>query len=361
MNESDLYRQRIENLQNILKEKEANTLLVTDIKNIRYLSGFTGSTAMMVVSEDKSEFFTDFRYISQAQHEVRGSKLTEVGRSYLPDIMERVKEISPDTLGIETSMTLDKFNDLKELTDDNLEIKETSGIVESLRSIKDQKEVDLIKKSLKIAAGAFKETLEIVKPGIKEKDISLELEYKLKKGGGEKIAFNIIVAGGPRGALPHGVASDRPLEQNEFIVFDFGTVYSGYNSDITRTVYLGEPSEKEKKVYSTVLEAQKKALEGIVPGMKSDSADALARNHIDSEGYADNFGHGLGHGVGLNVHEGPVLSSRKDNKLKKGMVFTVEPGIYIEDEFGVRIEDIVHLKEDGCEILTDLDKELLTI
>ncbi len=355
------YISRTEKLSAKVKKEGLDALLVTYIPNIRYLSNFSGSTAMMLVLRDRSIFFSDFRYTVQASEEISGSEYIEVQRSYLPDVIAKAKELGVKKLGVEKSITLGDFGTVEELAAPDIELVRTAQMVSDFRMIKDSTEVFMIKRSLDTAVRAFNRLLPAIKPGVIEKDLMAELEYLFMKEGGEKASFETIIASGPRGALPHGRASDKRVEKGEFIVIDFGTVLDGYCSDITRTVFVGKPSAEDIKIYNTVLDAQVKALEGITPGMKASDADGIARKHINDAGYAEYFGHGLGHGLGLEVHEGPAVSQKGETVLESGMVFTVEPGIYLPGRLGVRIEDVAHLTVDGCEILTDLTKELIII
>ncbi len=355
------FKLRIQRLSALLSEQNIDGLLVTNIHNIRYLSNFSGSTAMMLVMPGKSFFFSDFRYTEQAAEEVVGSECVEIERSYLPDILARVSELSITKLGIEKSMTLDSFCKIEELKSDDIELVKTEGIIEKLRTVKDSSEVEKIRISLEVASKAFERLLPLIKVGAVERDLMAELDYFFKKEGGEKASFEAIIASGPRGAMPHGLASDKKIKNGEFVVLDFGTVVEGYCSDITRTVFVGTPGDEDLKVYNTVLQSQLNAIEGIKVGMKAVEGDALARDYIKAEGYGDYFGHGLGHGLGLEVHEGPAVSPQKETVFEEGMVFTVEPGIYLPGKLGVRIEDVVHLTDSGCEVLTPLSKELIVL
>jgi Xaa-Pro aminopeptidase len=236
-------------------------------------------------------------------------------------------------------------------------------IVDFPRQIKDENEIFLIRRSCEIASAAFLGMLKAVKPGVKEKELALELEYLMKKAGAEDISFKSTVASGKRSSLPHGTASDKTIVSNDIITFDFGAKYKGYCSDITRTVFLGSCTKKQKEVYEIVLEAQITALNFISSGISCYEADSSARQIIKKKGYSKNFGHGLGHGVGLMIHERPRLSPLADKSdiLQTGMTVTVEPGIYLEDEFGIRIEDTVLVTNNGVDVFTKPEKEIIIL
>lgn len=236
-----------------------------------------------------------------------------------------------------------------------------SGVVEKLRLIKTESEIKILKEAADIADAAFKHILEFIRPGVTELEVSNELEFFMRKAGAISSSFDIIVASGYRSALPHGVASDKIIETGDFVTLDFGAYYKGYVSDITRTVAVGKPDDKLKEIYGIVLEAQLRGLAGIKPGMTGKEADALTRNFIAQKGYGENFGHSTGHGIGLEVHEGPALSIKSDTVLEPGMVVTVEPGIYIPGLGGVRIEDDTLITKDHNETLNHSTKELIIL
>jgi len=235
------------------------------------------------------------------------------------------------------------------------------SLVEELQMIKDQAEIEKIKKAVEIADQGFQFLIDFIKPGKSEKEVALELEFFMKRQGGEANAFDFIVASGKRGALPHGVASEKKIEIGDLVTIDFGTVYQGYHSDITRTLAVGEPSASLRDIYELVLTAQQKVIAEIKAGMDCFDADKIARDFIAEAGYKDNFGHGLGHGVGLEIHEAPRLSYTSKDVLKAGMVVTDEPGIYVSGLGGVRIEDDLLITESGCEVLNSATKELVIL
>jgi len=264
-------------------------------------------------------------------------------------------------LGFEAKhLTVDFYNELnKKLSRCNLI--SVTGIVEELRIIKDEEEINRIRKAAQIADSAFKHIVKFIKPGLKEIEVAAEIEYFMRRNGASKASFDIIAASGERAALPHGTAGEKKLEKGNLLVMDFGAVYRGYCSDITRTVVIGTASEEQRKVYDIVLEAQSRALEAAAVNMPCSELDGVAKNIIESYGMGDKFGHSLGHGVGIEVHEAPAVSKNSREDLSPGMVITIEPGIYIKSWGGVRIEDMVLVTEQGPHTLTASTKELLEI
>ncbi|MGM0603323.1 MAG: M24 family metallopeptidase [Bacillota bacterium] len=352
---------RINKLRKKMKEKGIESFFVTSRKNVRYLTGFTGTAGRLLITEKDNIFITDFRYTDQAEEQTEACRIEVINSKVLEGIGELLKKQDVKELGFESEHTTYKeFQNYREKFPVKKLIPE-EDFVEELRIIKEESEVELIKKAVAISDKAFSHILNFICPGITEKEVSLELEFSMKKAGGEANAFDFIVASGKRGAMPHGVASDKKLEVGDLITMDFGTVYKGYHSDITRTVALGEPDDKLKEIYDLVLTAQKKVIGEIKAGMTAVEADKIARDFIKNAGYGDNFGHGLGHGVGLQIHEAPKLSYSSDDVLKKGMIVTDEPGIYVSGLGGVRIEDDLLIEEDGCQVLNSAPKELIIL
>ncbi|NLX91063.1 MAG: aminopeptidase P family protein [Firmicutes bacterium] len=339
--------------------RNIEAFLLTNPPNIFYLSGFSGSSAYLCITEKTAHLYTDFRYLQQAAEEAPSFEIIKVGSSENFDEMiafllkSGIKNIAVE----ESNLTLSSYNRLKAAAQ-GIELIPQSRFVEEIRAIKEESEVEKIAAAAGIADQAFQQLLPLVKPGMREDDIALELEYRLRKAGSQKNPFDIIVASGPRSALPHGLASSRIIEEGELITIDFGAVFSGYSSDMTRTFIIGEPSKKQREIYNMVLEAQELALSNLQIGKACAEIDKLARDHFQKYGYASYFGHGLGHGVGLEVHELPTLSPKGNMILEEGMVFTVEPGLYMRGWGGVRIEDLVVLRNSGPEILTSAPKEL---
>ncbi|WP_342528869.1 Xaa-Pro peptidase family protein [Chryseomicrobium sp. FSL W7-1435] len=351
---------KLEKVRQALTDSSLSALLVTNPHSRRYLTGFTGTAGVALVTQSEAFFITDFRYTEQANAQITGYTLVEQKTTLIEAVAQVVKENGLDKVGFEqeamTFAEYDRYNKALEA-----ELVPTTGIVEKIRLIKTEDELTIIKQACKIADDAYEHILTFIQPGMTELDVSNELEFFMRKQGATSSSFDIIVASGVRSALPHGVATHKVIEQGDFITLDFGAYYNGYVSDVTRTLAVGEPSEKLKEIYQVVLDSQLLALEKIKPGMTGKEADAIARDYIASKGYGEAFGHSLGHGIGLEVHEGPGLSSRSDVVLEPGMLITIEPGIYLPDIGGVRIEDDALVTETGVERLTLTSKELVIL
>ncbi len=355
-------KQRIEKLLGLLEENGLEALYVTGPENRLYLSGFSGSSGALFITREAQYLMVDFRYAVQAEQESPHLAVVEAaaGKGFADLLAEMAEKHRLKNIGCEGDhLTFNQFEALKKKLP-GFELIVTGGLVESLRLIKEEAEVKLIEEAVRLAELSFKEILPRVKPGVSERELALELEYKMRRHGAEGAAFRIIVASGYRSALPHGVASDKTVQAGDLVTFDFGANYRGYRSDITRTVVAGRPNERQKEIYSIVLAAQQKALGGIMAGVKASEVDALAREVIEGAGYGHCFGHSTGHGVGLCVHEGPRLARGEDTVLTAGMVVTVEPGIYLPGWGGVRIEDTVLVTKEGCRVLSSLPKEEIT-
>ncbi|MGB8955200.1 MAG: Xaa-Pro peptidase family protein [Tumebacillaceae bacterium] len=352
--------QRLTRLRANMAERGLEALLVTRPENRRYLSGFTGSSGYLLVTQDEAIFLTDSRYAEQAKAQCPHCRIV-MFKNPLDSLREELAHKKVRELGFEQeNVTYAQYQQYREAFSD-VQLEPTAGLVEELRAIKDESELAILRKAAQIADDAFAHIRGFLRPGIRELDVALELEFFMRKAGAASSAFDIIVASGKRSSLPHGRASEKLLETGDFVTLDFGAYYQGYNSDITRTVALGQPNDKLREIYEIVLEAQTHAVGNIKPGLTGKQADALARDIIDAKGYAEEFGHTLGHGIGLAVHEAPSLSKRNDAVLRPGMVVTVEPGIYVADFGGVRIEDDIVITETGNEVLTKSPKELIII
>ncbi|WP_114570334.1 M24 family metallopeptidase [Exiguobacterium flavidum] len=353
-------KHRIEALQEVLKGRDLPGLLITKQENVRYISGFTGSSGACLITGEHAYFVTDFRYTEQAADQIKGMEIVQIDRSIPVTIGELIAGARVRAVGVEKdSLTLALFELYDQAT--AIELVPTSGIVENLRLIKDSSEIKMVKEAVGIADAAFHHILTYIRPGVTELDVSNELEFFMRKQGATSSSFDIIVASGHRSALPHGVASAKVIESGELVTLDFGALLNGYVSDITRTVAVGEISDELHKIYDTVLRAQLAGVEGLRPGITGIEADALTRDIIKDAGYGEYFGHSTGHGIGLEVHEGPGLSFRSETKLEPGMIVTVEPGIYVPKIGGCRIEDDVLITENGREILSQSPKELITL
>lgn len=352
--------EKLTKIRKSLQELNLDALLVASPINRRYVTGFTGTAGIAIISAEEALFITDFRYTEQAASQAKGFTVIEHKQLIEEEVKAQLVRLKVKRLGFEknhiTYATYDKYNELFDA-----ELVPTSEIVEKIRLIKTPEELTILKKAAQIADAAFEHILGFIKPGVKEIEVSNELEFFMRKQGATQSSFDTIVASGFRSAMPHGVASTKEIQAGELVTLDYGALYEGYVSDITRTVAVGDISDELKKIYDTVLEAQLRGVDGIKPGMSGIEADALTRDYIKEQGYGEYFGHSTGHGIGLEVHEGPGLSFRSDIKLEPGMVVTVEPGIYIPNVGGCRIEDDIVITETGNERLTTSRKELIQL
>lgn len=352
--------EKLNKVRNSFQEAGIDGLLITSPYNRRYISNFTGSSGVVLIGLNDAKFITDFRYIEQATKQCEGFEIVKHTGSIPDEVAEQVKVMGIKKLGFEQEHVT--FSSYKAYGDAiQGELIPVSGIIEKIRLIKTHSEIKILKEAADIADAAYKHILDFIRPGITELDVSNELEFFMRSAGATSSSFDTIVASGYRSALPHGVASDKVIEKGDFVTLDYGAYYKGYVSDITRTVAVGEPDKKLEEIYHIVYEAQRLGMEGIKPGMSGKEADALTRDYIAEKGYGEYFGHSTGHGIGLEVHEGPALSFKSDIILEPGMVVTCEPGIYIPGLGGVRIEDDTLITEDGNETLTHSTKELIIL
>jgi Xaa-Pro aminopeptidase len=342
----------------ILKIHGLDAMLFTDMVNIRYLTGFTGSDGALIFADTDSTFLCDSRYTTQATQQLT-CEVVEYKKK-LQDLVDLLRQKGYRKVGFESSVvSYAEFSQLKKIAGTDIEWIDVDDL-SALRIIKDESEIALIEQATSLSAQAFNDVLPSVVSGVCESEIALALEIAIRKHGGEEKSFDFIVASGIRGALPHGVASDKKIENSDLVTIDYGGRYRGYYSDETVTFAVGQSDATIRKVYDIVLEAHDRAIAKIKPGIAFSEIDAAARDYISSSGYGANFGHGLGHGVGLEVHEAPRISPLSKGLTEVGMVFTVEPGIYLPGLGGVRIEDIVVVTADGCRILTRLPKKYRT-
>ncbi|MFS0672786.1 M24 family metallopeptidase [Ornithinibacillus sp. 179-J 7C1 HS] len=352
--------EKLNKIRQSLQELNLDALMIASPINRRYVTGFTGTAGIALVSAEEAIFITDFRYTEQASAQAKGFTIVEHKTLIEEEVKSQLTKLNVKRLGFEknhiTYATYDRYNELLDL-----ELVPTSEIVEKIRLIKTPEELKILKKAAEIADQAFEHIQGYIKPGVKEIEVSNELEFFMRRQGATQSSFDIIVASGFRSAMPHGVASAKEIQAGELVTLDYGALYEGYVSDITRTVAVGEISDELRKIYNTVLEAQLRGVDNIKPGMTGIEADALTRDYIKEQGYGDYFGHSTGHGIGLEVHEGPGLSFRSGLKLEPGMVVTVEPGIYIPNIGGCRIEDDIVITETGNERLTTSTKELIQL
>ncbi|MCX7919827.1 MAG: Xaa-Pro peptidase family protein [bacterium] len=354
---------RLSKVREILQKKKITAIIISNPINRNYISGFTGTEATLLIGLRRAYFITDFRYIEQAKQEISGFQIVEIksGETALETCAQLIQQNRWLRVGFEaehfTVATHQKL--MKNIR--TVRLIPTQRIVESLREIKDEHELRLIETSANIAEQAFRNVIPLIRIGTTEKEIAMRFEWEARKLGADKVAFELIVASGKRSALPHGVASDKKLRNGEFVTIDFGVVYQGYCSDCTRTFCIGKPTIKQKEIYEVVLKAQETALNAVCPQLQCNRLDSIARTVIEQAGYGKYFGHGLGHGVGREIHESPRLNKLNQTKLAPGMVITIEPGIYIPNWGGVRIEDLVVVTDKGYTLLTHYPKELISL
>ncbi len=352
--------EKLTKLRKSLKDQDLDALLITNGKNRRYMTEFTGTAGVVLITQEDALFITDFRYMEQANEEAKGFDIVQHTTPIHEEVASQAKRLGVKRLGFEKQdVTFGLYETYNQVVE--AELVPTSGIVEKLRLIKNDDEIKILKEATEIADAAFDHILSYIKPGVKEIDVSNELEFFMRKQGATSSSFDIIVASGYRAALPHGVASEKTIQSGELVTLDFGALYKGYCSDITRTVAVGEISDELREIYDTVLAAQERGMEGLKAGITAKEADDLTRDYIKEKGYGEYFGHSTGHGIGLDVHEGPALSFRSQQTLEPGMVVTVEPGIYVPNVGGCRIEDDTVVTENGNERLSHSTKELITL
>jgi len=353
--------ERIKNLREIMAGEAVGSLLITRPENRSYLTGFTGTSGAVLLTAGEVFLITDFRYDQQARLQAPHCKVVLATES-LPDTLADLdREIDFGRLGCEGDyLTYLQYGAMGEKFGDH-RVRPLRGLVERLRVVKDEGEIEKIFAAVRLADQAYEYILPLIGEGVTEQEVALEIEFFMRKKGAEGIAFPMIAASGQRGAMPHGTASDKMMTAGELLTMDFGAVLGGYNSDITRTVAVGKADQKMEEIYGIVLEAQLAAIGAVREGIPASGVDRAAREVIESHGYGENFGHSTGHGLGLSIHEDPRLSARDDTILKKGMVVTVEPGIYLPGWGGVRIEDTVVVEEKGCRVLTSSPKEKLLV
>jgi Xaa-Pro aminopeptidase len=349
---------RADRLAAAVAEQGLDALLITNMANLRWATGFTGTNGAAVIGPEIRVFFTDFRYVDQAAAQVQDYDRMRAGRELLADVAERLR----GRVGFEDqSLSVRAYERIKEAVGDRGELTGASGIVEALREVKEPHEIETMRAAARIADQAYSELAETGIKGRTEKQIAAALEVRMRELGAEDRSFPAIVASGAHGALPHAVPRDAPVERDSLVVIDMGCVFEGYCSDCTRTFATGAVSDEALEVYELVARAQLTGLEAVRAGAESSGVDKVARDIIDAAGHGDRFGHGLGHGVGLEIHEGPRLAQTATGSLRAGNTVSVEPGVYLPGRLGVRIEDLVAVTDDGCDILTGFTKELVTL
>jgi len=349
---------RLTQLRHKLAKQELDAIVITQPENRQYLSCFTGSDGALIISAEAAYLATDFRYYEQAQRQAPDFTLAKIEDKFPPRLAELIAETGARRVGFEsTHVTVEQHQRWAEAAE-GFELVPIKGIVEELRAIKDEGELALIRRAVEVSDAALAHIVQWLKPGVTEKAVAWELEAFMGTHGADDIAFDLIVGSGPNGAMAHAEPSDRQIREGELIVLDLGARVDGYCSDLTRTICLGEPDEMLRCIHALVLEAQEAAEHAMRAGLKGSTVDAIARDLIEAAGHGEHFGHSLGHGVGLAVHEKPRASKTSEDVLRAGMVVTVEPGIYIEGWGGVRIEDLVVVREQGIEVLTTASKGL---
>ncbi|WP_461218958.1 M24 family metallopeptidase [Lapidilactobacillus salsurivasis] len=353
---------RLEKLQQKMAAQELPALLVTAPKNVTYLSGFTGDESALLISADDSWFITDSRYTAQAAVQVKDFTIVCHQHGLYQEAAALADRGALTTVGIEADdLNVATFQRLTQLFSHS-ELVPTSGLIEQIREVKDAAEIALLRQAIQITDDCFDYLLGYVEAGMTELQVATEMEYFMRQHGASGSSFATIVASGFRSAWPHGVASTKKIEQHELVTFDFGCYFQGYTSDITRTVAVGEPTAKAYEIYDLVLQANQAVIAATKPGVTGGEINDLAHGMIATAGYGPNFGHGTGHGIGLDIHEGPgAWGIYQKQPLVAGNVVTDEPGIYIEDFGGVRIEDDLLVTANGCEVLTKAPKEALIV
>jgi Xaa-Pro aminopeptidase len=348
---------RADRLVELLVERELDSLLVTELVNVRYLTGFTGTNGACVVSRDERLFLTDFRYVEQAEEQVQGFERLKAGRDLIADLAAQLRE----RVGFDDAhLSVRAYQRLEEKSAEGTELVPAAGLVERLREVKDEGELRTVAEAATLADGVYEYLLERGLSGRTELEAARDLERELRERGAEP-AFPVIVAAGAHGARPHAEPRDVEIPGDTLVVVDMGAQIDGYCSDCTRTLATGELQDSAAEVYEVVRQAQEVGLSAARAGQACREVDAAARCHIEEAGYGEQFGHGLGHCVGLEVHEGPRLTKTAEDELRAGTTVTIEPGVYLPGEFGVRVEDLVVVRDGGCDILTAFPKALTTV
>lgn len=353
---------RVESLLAQLKLINIEAVFVTNDMNRLYLSGFTGSTGHLYISNNQKVMLTDFRYLEQAAIECVGFEVVDINQIGLAKTLVALLEKDGlNKLGFEEkSLTYKEFKQY-EASIENIDLMPIGDVIEQIRMIKDADEIEKVRAAAHVGDLAFSHILSFLKPGVKEVDIAIELEFFMKKAGAQKLSFDTIVASGIRSSLPHAQPTNKILELGDFVTLDFGCLLNRYCSDMTRTVVIGKASSEQKKIYNIVLEAQLAALNGIHAGLKGVEVDKISRDIITAAGYGEQFGHGLGHSLGLEVHENPRFSSKDESIILENTIMSVEPGIYVPNFGGVRIEDLICVKATGIDNFVHSEKQLIEL
>jgi Xaa-Pro aminopeptidase len=354
---------RVARLRAKFDDAKIDAIIISNKENRRYFSGFKGTAGNLIISADKAVLATDFRYTEQAGLQAPAFEVFQI-RPQLDWMHELLSDMGAKRIGFEADeMTVSGLERIRKALNEaagdetTYTLVPTNGIGVGLRAVKDAEELVLLSRAIEIGDNAFDDVSARIKPGMTENEVAWEIEKSIREQGAESLSFETIVGSGPNGARPHHLAADRVINEGEPIVIDMGCQYQGYCSDLTRTIVVGESDEQFKKIYDITLTAQLAAIEMVEVGMTGEECDLIARNVISEAGYGDNFGHSLGHGVGLEVHENPGVGARAKGKLEDGMVFTIEPGIYLTGWGGVRIEDVVVLENGRARVISNARKE----
>ena len=349
----------LEKIQTNIKKHEIESIIIESPYNRRYATGFTGTFGVAFITKDKAKFITDFRYTEQATNQAVHFDIVE-NRNTTEEIAKLVNELGIKTVGFEEEhVSFKQYSQLKEKL--NATLVPVSNLVEGLRQIKSEEEINKIKIAANIADKAFSNILNDLRPGVTEMEINNKMEMYMREAGATSSSFDLIIASGHRSAMPHGVASTKEIETGDMVTLDFGALYEGYCSDMTRTVAVGEPNSQLKEIYEIVKEALNLGTKAIKSGVSCELVDSVVRDYISSKGYGEYFGHGTGHSFGLEIHEHPYFAQKSTDVLKAGMVMTIEPGIYLPNIGGVRIEDDILVTNNGFEVLTSSQRDLIVL
>lgn len=349
---------RIKNISAELEKQNLDGLIVSSSPNISYLTDFISQESYLLISRKENIYITDSRYFEAAKKNLKGYRLKKINGSIFKIIASLCSDISLKRVGFEERyLAFAEYKKIREELSSAIDLIPTHNLIEDLRQIKSRQELEKIRKAIQITIMTFRFIKNFISAGKREIEVAAELERFIRYNGAHSSSFDIIVASGPNSSFPHHITSQRKLRNNEPVLIDIGVDYCGYKSDLTRVYFLGKISPYFRRIYDVVLKAQDRAIRNIKPAVSINKIDTAARQYITQKGFGGFFGHNLGHGVGLEVHENPHLSKKENNKLMAGMVFTVEPGIYLPEKFGIRLEDMVLVTERGCEVLSgSLDK-----
>jgi Xaa-Pro aminopeptidase len=360
------HARRLRRLRSLLADSKLDFLLVTHLPNVRYLSGFTGSAAALLLSRGGATLFTDGRYIAQAEEEVESADIVIASKSPVVAAAESLvaqrRKLGSALLGIEPeSLTAGMRDRVASVLRGKMRVRSAPPLVERERMVKDESEIHRIRKAVELGASLFRIACEKVRPGVSEVEVAAAMEYEARCKGAEGMSFPTILASGARSAIVHGRASAARIPRRGFVVCDFGVILAGYCSDRTRTVHVGKPSKEARRLYESVLDAQQAAIAAVRPGVTASDVDEAARCVLRKKKLARYFTHSTGHGLGLEIHEAPRLAAGQSQRLEPGMVVTIEPGAYIPGKWGVRIEDVVVVTASGCDVLSPADKDLIVV